>query len=314
MSYYDFGSNRGFYQDNTQEIVKQEIKNIKKAYKKTLLIYLLIAVFVNVVAIYFIRREMISGLAQDVRSEVSASLQEEITEEILLQYRREYNLPEGYNPIGVMVAHATMDSILELSCSAPGKSSRATAIILNTEGYVITNAHVVTYERTGVLGGTVLYSSIKGNFANSNTEYVLQVIDYDAGKDLAILKFKTPPSDLKPIIFMDSALINLGEECVTIGNAEGLGMSLTTGVVSNTPRNYDGTQVIQTDAAINPGNSGGPILNVYGELLAIATFKIVASEASEGMGFGITGNETINYIKSVNLKKSLNIKYTMSER
>ncbi len=314
MSYYDFGSNRGFYQDNTQEIIRQEVKVIKQAYKKTLLIYLLIAVFVNVIAIYFIRREMISNLAQDIRTEVSASLREEITEEILLQYRKEYYLPEGYNPIGVMVAGIAMDSILELSCSAPGKSSRATAIVLNAEGYIITNAHVITYERTGVLGGTVLYSSIKGNFANSSEEYSLETIDYDTGKDLAILKFKTVPDDLKPIVFMDSSLINLGEECVTIGNAEGLGMSLTTGVVSNTPRNYDGTQVIQTDAAINPGNSGGPILNVYGELLAIATFKIVASEASEGMGFGITGNEAIKYIKKVNLKKGLNIKYIMSER
>ena len=314
MSYYDFEGNRGFYQDNTREIIRQEAADIKQKYKRILIVFVIIAIFVNALAIYFIRQNMINNLTDDVRAQVSESLKAEITEEILLQYRREYYLPEGYSPIGVMVADIAMDSILEISCTASGKASRATAIILNSSGYIITNAHVITYERTGVLGGTVVYSNIKGNFANSTTEYSLQVVDYDTSIDLAILKFKSAPANLNPIVFMDSSLINLGEDCVAIGNAEGLGTSVTKGVVSNTPRNYEGTQVIQIDAAINPGNSGGPILNVYGELMAIATFKIVASEASEAMGFGITSNEARSYISKVNTKKGINITYTLSDK
>jgi S1-C subfamily serine protease len=317
MPYYDFRDDRGFYQENTRtaspELFRQEFNSFKSNAKKALIIFVLLAVLINALAIYLLRQDMIATLSDEIREEVTASVKEELTEDILRQYRREYYLPDGYTPIGLMVSELAIDSILELICASSGVTGRATAIVINEQGYIITNAHVITYERPGILGGRAVYSSIKGNFANSTAQYTLEVVDYDINKDLALLKFKTLPSDLKPIIFSDSDMINLGEECVVMGNAEGMGTSVTTGCISNTPRNYDGTEVIQTDAAINPGNSGGPILNVYGELVAIATFKIVASEASEGMGFGITVNEARNYIDRVNLLKGLSIGYTLAE-
>ena len=317
MSYYDFRDNSGFYheQDNSQEIIMQQLAEHKARSRKTLVIFLIIAILCNALAIYIIRIDMVYNLARNIEQELSETLRQEITDEILLEHRREYYLPENYTSIGLIVASEAIDSVLELNAYSGTRASKATAIVINEDGYVITNAHVVTYERTGLIGGRQAYSTIKANFINSNVQYDLTLIHYNANSDLAILRFNNPPAILKPIVFADSDLIKMGEECAVLGNAEGLGTTLTTGCISNTPRNYDGTEVIQTDAAINPGNSGGPILNVYAELVAIATFKIIASEASEGMGFGVTSNEVRDYISTVNtITPGVNITYVLSDR
>lgn len=316
MSYYDFRDNRGFYdyQDNTKEHIKQELEEYKTRTRKNLIIFLVILILLNALAIYFIRLDMVYNLARNIEEELTESLKRDITNEVLLEHRREYYLPENYNTIGVMVAAQALDSVVEIVSTSATRASTATGFIINEQGYLMTNAHVVTYERAGLIGGSVVHSSIKANFANSTVQYSLTVVDYNISRDLAILKFDNPPENLKPVVFADSDMISIGEECVVIGNAEGLGTAVTVGCFANLPQKYDGTEVVRTDAAINPGNSGGPMLNIYSEVVAMATFKIVASEASEGLGFGVSSNEMINYIKSVNLVKGLNIQYNLSNR
>ena len=97
--------------------------------------------------------------------------------------------------------------------------------------------------------------------------------------------------DLTPATFGNSDDVELGEDIIVIGNPGGLDFqnSLTKGVVSAINREGSSSSLvkyIQTDAAINPGNSGGPIVNLYGQVIGIATSKIV-SEKYEGMGFAI---------------------------
>jgi S1-C subfamily serine protease len=256
------------------------------------------------------------NITEDVVNSATLAMQGIVEKQVIENFKREYNLPDNYAGIGVIAA-AEVGSVLELTASASGSSSQSSAFILNKDGYVITNAHCVTYEykiwQTPFLYTTEtrVYSDIKANFKGSDTKYSMSVIAYDTNKDLAIIKFDNPPSNLKPIRFGDSALVTLGEEVAAIGNAQGLGTSLTTGVVSNPPQPYKNVKVIQTDTTINPGNSGGPLFNIYGQVIGVVSFKIIESQLNEGLGFAIAAESVISYINQVESQKGINIEYTL---
>lgn len=235
--------------------------------------------------------------------------------ELQLNYARERNLPENYTMIGVEVGALTIDSVLEIKCTAATSSSAGSGFIINQEGYIVTNAHVVTYQRGSFFSTvTTVYPTIRGNFYNSTQSYILNVINYDLTLDIAILRFSAIPENLSPVVFGNSDLLNMGEEVIAIGNAQGLGLALTVGVVSDPLKTFtDGTKAIQTDAAINPGNSGGPLFNVYAEMVGVTTFKIIDTNANEGMGFAIPSKLVIQFIETTKTAKSININYTLSD-
>jgi Trypsin-like serine proteases, typically periplasmic, contain C-terminal PDZ domain len=129
------------------------------------------------------------------------------------------------------------------------------------------------------------------------------VIDYNINKDLAIIKLKSVSGlTLKPIVFGDSDSLMIGEGAVIIGNAYGLGISVTTGTITNkNPVNLDDERdVIQTDTAINSGNSGGPVFDIMGSCVGVATYKIVSNSSSsattEGLGFALASNFATAYL------------------
>lgn len=270
--------------------------------------------------------QVAANITDEVTQSATLSVTQAVTEDLIDNYKREYNLPEDYAGIGVIVA-AKVGSVLELKTSGKDNppydsqtiSAQSSAFVITTDGYAITNAHCVTFEagiyqqngwiirQTGT--ETKIFSSILANFKGSAQQYEMQVIAYDVEKDLAIIKFVNPPTGLKPVVFGDSDLINLGEEVAAIGNAQGLGISLTTGVVSNPPQVYNNVKVIQTDTTINPGNSGGPLFNIYAELVGVVSFKIIESELNEGLGFAIASNSVKAYIASVESQKAITINY-----
>ncbi|MDD4316524.1 MAG: trypsin-like peptidase domain-containing protein [Clostridia bacterium] len=273
-----------------------------------------------------ISEQIAESLVDEISQSATLAVMDTVTDELIDNYKREYNLPENYAGIGVIVA-AEVGSVLELEATgnlnAPYQnqttSSQSSAFIINTDGYVITNAHCVTYE-AGIyeynswlvrqIGSeTKVYTSIMANFKGSTQQYEMEVVAYDVDKDLAVIKFVTPPANLQPVVFGDSDLLSLGEEVAAIGNAQGLGISLTTGVVSNPPQAYQDVKVIQTDTTINPGNSGGPLFNIYGEFIGVVSFKIIESELNEGLGFAIASNSVKEYIESVETQKSITINY-----
>lgn len=154
-------------------------------------------------------------------------------------------------------------------------------IVMTTDGYIITNAHVVA-EGTG----------FKVQLHNGDP-YDAELIGSDALTDLAVLKIDA--TDLVPAQFGDSAEIEVGETVVAIGNPAGLELagSVTQGIVSAVNREVRTTNsmtYIQTDAAINPGNSGGALANEYGQVIGINSNKIVAA-GYEGIGFAIPISE-----------------------
>ncbi len=157
---------------------------------------------------------------------------------------------------------------------------QGTGIIINTDGYIATNSHVIGDTKSAYIIDVVL---------NDGNTYEAKVVGYDTRTDLAVIKINA--ENLTPAEFADSDLASIGEDVIAVGNPGGIEFqnTLTRGVISAKDRTLDlSTQVkyIQTDAAINPGNSGGPLCNLCGQVIGINSAKI-ASEEYEGMGFAI---------------------------
>ncbi len=173
-------------------------------------------------------------------------------------------------------------------------SGTGTGIILNEEGYIITNAHCI-YDSQNGAGKAVAVTIVMGD--EEETEYEAQVVGYDLETDLAVLKVEA--EGLVPAEFGDSDTLRVGELVVAIGNPLGFELFGTTscGIVSALNRevtiNEKKMTLIQTDTAINSGNSGGPLLNSYGQVIGINSAKISSTYSSasgatiEGLGFAI---------------------------
>ena len=158
------------------------------------------------------------------------------------------------------------------------ENSLGSGFIINKEGYIITNDHVVRDAE-----------SIKVKLSNEE-EYSGKVVGSDPKTDIAVIKINAK-NPLQAAVLGDSSKLQVGQWAIAIGNPFGLDRTVTVGVVSATGRSNMGIEAyedfIQTDASINPGNSGGPLLNIYGEVIGINT-AIVA--AGQGIGFAIPVN------------------------
>jgi serine protease Do len=155
--------------------------------------------------------------------------------------------------------------------------SLGSGFIIDPEGYVVTNNHVIEDA-----------DQIKVKL-DDDKEFDAEVVGRDPNTDLALLKIET--KEKLPVIAMgDSDKLKIGQWVVAIGSPFGLERTVTAGIVSAKGRvigsgPYD--DFIQTDASINPGNSGGPLLNMKGEVVGINT-AIIAS--GTGIGFAIPIN------------------------
>ena len=157
------------------------------------------------------------------------------------------------------------------------QSSLGSGFIIDREGYIVTNNHVVENA-----------DQIKVKLANEK-EFDAKIVGRDPKTDLALIKIAAS-SDLVPLKFGDSDALKVGTWVVAIGSPFGLEQTVTAGIVSAKGRilgsgPYD--DFIQTDASINPGNSGGPLINMKGEVVGINT-AIIAS--GQGIGFAIPIN------------------------
>lgn len=125
---------------------------------------------------------------------------------------------------------------------------------------------------------------------------------------MAILKMNNPPANLPPLVFGDCNALLAGEPAIVIGNALGIGISYTAGIISRTVDTINGREAIQTDAAVNPGNSGGALLNSQGKLIGMITFKLYSDAEkeilAEGMGFALTSNSIIEYIDAADNERT----------
>ena len=159
--------------------------------------------------------------------------------------------------------------------------------IIDKDGYIVTNNHVVE----GADSVTVTL--------NDGSKFSAAVVKTDPLTDLAVVKIDA--HNLPALDIGDSSILEIGDWVVAVGNALGMGISATSGIVSaldvSLSASADQTLygLIQTDAAINPGNSGGPLVNMAGEVVGIDSIK-VAQVGVEGMGYAISINEAMPVI------------------
>jgi serine protease Do len=162
---------------------------------------------------------------------------------------------------------------------SPRGSSLGSGFIISSDGFVVTNNHVVAS------GGDIIIRLARGS------EHAAKLVGTDPSTDLALLKIDS--SNLAVLPLGDSDRLQVGEPVMAIGNPFGLDQTVTTGIVSAKERfigsgPYD--EFVQTDASINPGNSGGPLLDSRGAVVGINSAIFSQSGGSVGIGFAIPVN------------------------
>lgn len=184
------------------------------------------------------------------------------------------------------------------------QSGEGSGIIIKSDGYIMTNDHVIADAINSKTGKLIEGAKIEVYLTNKNNKpYTAEVVGRDSLTDLAVIKISG--NNFPAAKLGNSDKIKVGDLAIAIGNPGGLEYmgSVTVGVISGLNRRVDGTEtsgfkLIQTDAAINPGNSGGALVNSKGEIIGINSVKIVA-QGYEGLGFAIPVNNAMEIVNSL---------------
>jgi len=159
--------------------------------------------------------------------------------------------------------------------------------IISTDGYILTNYHVIETSHSNGLPLNV--------YLSDGTHFEATVIGYEVSNDFAVIKIDA--TGLNPAVVGDSDNIRVGQKVYAVGNPFGdLVYTMTDGIVSALDRvvtvDRKSINTFQFSAAVNSGNSGGPIYNTNGEVIGIVTAKLMR-ESVEGIGFAIPINDAI---------------------
>ena len=200
----------------------------------------------------------------------------------------------SYAEVAAIVKDTVVEINTEFTSTSRGwynyvQQGAGSGVIISTDGYIVTNTHVITDESTGSVADSITVRLTNGD------EYNATVKGYDAEADIAIIKIEA--DGLTAAQCGDSDKLAVGEELVIVGNPLGeLGGTVTNGIVSATQREIEVNGVkmslIQTNAAVNPGNSGGGMFNMKGQLVGIVNAKSSGTDI-EGLGFAIPINEAL---------------------
>ena len=172
-------------------------------------------------------------------------------------------------------SQATIVGPSVIKVSTPG--GLGSGVMINDEGYAITNAHVIQGETD--LEVTAWLPQSDASLKRTTIEEV-EIIAINNHLDLALLKIIHPDDMPFDFSFLEKTeSIVVGQPVFAIGNPLGLERSMSQGVISTKQRSFDGLTYIQTDAAVNPGNSGGPLFNTKGEVVGITNMGITAAES-----------------------------------
>lgn len=178
-------------------------------------------------------------------------------------------------------------AIVLVNVTTASGSALGSGEIVNKQGYIVTNNHVVS-------GANTIQVVL-----SDGTRAAAQLVGKDAADDLAVIKIN-PTANLAVITLGDSSQLKVGQEVLAIGNPLGNTQTVTNGIVSALNRNVSEGQggatipdAIQTDAPINPGNSGGALVDMSGNLIGVPTLTAIDPEfntPANGVGFAIPSN------------------------
>ncbi len=178
-----------------------------------------------------------------------------------------------------------IEDVVKSVVSIKTNVAQGSGFIISSEGFVVTNAHVIN-------GG-----SYANAILSDQTSKSLSLIGYDTDMDVALLKMEGSFDELS---FGSSNSVRVGEKVIAIGNPLGLSFSVTEGIISAVSRQISGYpgRYIQTDASLNPGNSGGPLIDVNGEVIGINNFKV----EGESLGLALESKYVIETINEIALE------------
>jgi S1-C subfamily serine protease len=173
------------------------------------------------------------------------------------------------------------------------QAGQGSGFVVDKDGDIVTNAHVVT--SGGRLNGGGSPHEAKQVFVEfgDRNRVPAQIVGFDADADVALIKVDPSGLNLVPVQLSDRSSFTVGEPVAAIGSPFGEDQSLSIGVVSATNRTVEGLtnfgidNAIQTDASINPGNSGGPLLDSRGQVIGINEQIASSSGSNSGVGFAI---------------------------
>ena len=171
------------------------------------------------------------------------------------------------------------------------ENSLGSGVIVSSDGYILTNNHVVVGEAREQRAVTIEQLDVTVTLADKR-ELHAQPVGVDPATDLALLKIEA--RNLPTMPWGDSSKLKVAEWVLAIGNPYQLNQTVTLGIVSAVGRTNLGVNAyedfVQTDAAINPGNSGGALVNARGELVGINTVIFSQSGGYQGIGFAVSSN------------------------
>ena len=206
---------------------------------------------------------------------------------------------------GVVEVVATFSGTSSMDPYAPtGGSQQAlgTGFVVSEDGYILTNAHVVSESGATAESVTVSFKDEE----SAGTKVSATIVGADDSSDVALLKIDPDEvGDLTVIPLGDSDELKVGEPVVAIGNPLGFDFTLTTGVVSALDRELQSpngsiiSNGIQTDAAINSGNSGGPLIDATGHVIGINEQIASESGGNQGLGFAVPINTAIRVMEQL---------------
>jgi len=184
------------------------------------------------------------------------------------------------------IVQQTVDSVVSIKTNV----AQGTGFLITSNGYVVTNAHVLA--RARLVSATT----------SDKESYSMELIGYIEDLDIALLKIKGNHPFLE---LEDSDNVEIGEKVIAIGNPLGLSFSVSEGIVSGVDRVGDNglSAYIQTDAALNPGNSGGPLINTNGKVIGINNFKLAGGE---NLGFALESNYIVEGVNEI-AKQTMNM-------
>ncbi|MFF1259376.1 MULTISPECIES: trypsin-like peptidase domain-containing protein [unclassified Streptomyces] len=212
--------------------------------------------------------------------------------------------------IAGIAANALPSTVTIEAEGSDGEGGTGSGFVYDTQGHILTNNHVVASAADG--------GKLSATFSNGK-KYDAEVIGRAQGYDVAVIKLKNAPSNLKPLALADSDKVAVGDSTLAIGAPFGLSNTVTTGIVSAKNRPVASSDssgsskasymnALQTDASINPGNSGGPLLDAGGAVIGINSAIQPGSSGgiggsgqsgSVGLGFAIPINQARNVAKQL---------------
>jgi S1-C subfamily serine protease len=191
---------------------------------------------------------------------------------------RETEALDAYSEIVVSVAERVVPSVAALGVGSRGRQGAGSAVVLSSDGYLLTSAHVVASADRGT-----------ASFADGR-EATFELVGRDPLSDLAVVRVTA--TGLPQVELGNADALRVGQLVVAVGNPHGLAGSVTAGVVSALGRSLPSggrvvENVIQTDATLNPGNSGGALVDSRARLVGVNT-----ALAGIGLGLAVPVNST----------------------